>query len=129
MHKNKLIFIVDDDQFINMLVVKRLSAEGYKVEAFESGEDCLDAISQKPNLIILDYYFDNEEREVMNGTEIFNKIKEFKPDIPVIILSGQDKGEVVLELARKGIDDYVIKDNNVIDNLLGAITELFGRRK
>jgi CheY-like chemotaxis protein len=129
MHKHKLIFIVDDDKFINMLVVKRLTAEGYRLEAFESGEDCLNAMTQNPDLIILDYYFDNKEREVMNGTEIFKKIKLFKPDIPVIILSGQDKGEVVLELARKGIDDYVIKDNNLIDNLLMAIKELFNRKK
>jgi hypothetical protein len=41
------------------------------------------------------------------------------------MLSGQDKGEVVLELARKGIDDYIIKDNNLIDNLSTAINEVF----
>ena len=55
--------------------------------------------------------------------------KNLKPDIPVIMLSGQDKGEIVLELARKGIDDYVIKDSNLIDNLHVAITELFGKVK
>ncbi len=41
------------------------------------------------------------------------------------MLSGQEKGEIVLELARKGIDDYIIKDNNLIDNLNTAINELF----
>ena len=45
------------------------------------------------------------------------------------MLSGQDKGEIVLELARKGIDDYVIKDNNLIDNLHVAINELFSTGK
>jgi DNA-binding NarL/FixJ family response regulator len=64
----------------------------------------------------------------MNGMEIFDKIKEIQPDTPVIMLSGQDKGEIVLELARKGIDDYVIKDNNLIDNLNIAITEHFKRK-
>jgi len=44
------------------------------------------------------------------------------------MLSGQDKGEIVLELARKGIDDYIIKDNNLIDNLSIAIAEHFKRR-
>jgi DNA-binding NarL/FixJ family response regulator len=63
----------------------------------------------------------------MNGMEVFDKIKELKPDIPVIMLSGQEKGEIVLELARKGIDDYIIKDNNLIDNLNVAIEELFAR--
>jgi DNA-binding NarL/FixJ family response regulator len=43
------------------------------------------------------------------------------------MLSGQEKGEIVLELARKGIDDYIIKDNNLIDNLNVAINELFSR--
>lgn len=65
----------------------------------------------------------------MNGMEVFDKIKEIKPDVPVIMLSGQEKGEIVLELARKGIDDYIIKDNNLIDNLNVAITELFARRQ
>jgi two-component system OmpR family response regulator len=127
MNKQKLVFIVDDDPFINMLVVKRFKAEGYSLEAFTYGEDCLKALVRNPDLIILDYYFVNDEKEVMNGMEVFDKIKDVMPDIPVIMLSGQDKGEIVLELARKGIDDYVIKDNNLIDNLHIAIKDIFER--
>jgi two-component system OmpR family response regulator len=129
MNKPKQIFIVDDDAFINMLVVKRFASEGYEVEAYENGEDCLGALHKKPDMIILDYFFTNSGGDVMNGMEIFDKIKEIMPDIPVIMLSGQDKGEIVLELARKGIDDYIIKDNNLIDNLHTAIKELFDRNQ
>lgn len=129
MNNQKLIFIVDDDPFINRLVVKRFTSDGYRLNAFEYGEDCLKALDQNPDLIILDYFFVNSDRKVMNGMEVFNKIKEIKPTVPVIILSGQEKGEIVLELARKGIDDYIIKDNNLIDNLNIAITELFERKK
>jgi two-component system, OmpR family, response regulator len=129
MNNQKLIFIVDDDPFINMLVVKRFTSEGFRLEAFSYGEDCLVALNKKPDLIILDYYFVNNDRKVMNGMEVFDKIKELKPETPVIMLSGQDKGEIVLELARKGIDDYIIKDNNLIDNLKIAIDELFKRKQ
>ena len=128
MSNNKLIFVVDDDPFINMLVVKRFTSEGYKLEAFSYGEDCLKSLDKNPDLIILDYFFVNNDKEVMNGMEVFDKIKKIKPDVPVIMLSGQEKGEIVLELARKGIDDYIIKDNNLIENLHTAITELFSRR-
>lgn len=127
MNNQKLIFIVDDDPFINMLVVKRFTSDGYKLEAFAYGEDCLKALNKNPDLIILDYFFVNKDRKVMNGMEVFDKIKEVKQDLPVIMLSGQEKGEIVLELARKGIDDYIIKDNNLIDNLQVAIKELFAR--
>lgn len=129
MNSQKLIFIVDDDPFINMLVVKRFTNEGFRIEAFSYGEDCIDALNKNPDLIILDYYFVNNDHKVMNGMEVFDKIKELKPETPVIMLSGQDKGEIVLELARKGIDDYIIKDNNLIDNLNVAINELFQRKQ
>jgi len=123
----KLIFIVDDDPFINMLVVKRFTTEGYKLEAFESGEECLKSLNKNPDLIILDYLFVPKEQTFMNGMEIFDKIKAQKPGVPVIMLSGQENGEIVLELARKGIVDYIIKDNNLLDNLKIAIQELFNR--
>jgi len=129
MNTQKLIFIVDDDPFINMLVVKRFTSEGYHLEAFSYGEECISALNKNPDLIILDYYFVNNDHKVMNGMEVFDKIKELKPETPVIMLSGQEKGEIVLEFARKGIDDYIIKDSNLIDNLKVAIDELFERQK
>jgi CheY-like chemotaxis protein len=124
----KRIFIVDDDPFINMLVVKRFTAEGYIMEAFESGEECLKSLNKNPDLIILDYLFIPRENSTMNGMEVFDKIKVQNPDIPVIMLSGQENGEVVLELARKGIVDYIIKDNNLLDNLHTSIKEHFDRQ-
>jgi DNA-binding NtrC family response regulator len=125
MSNKKLIYIVDDDLFINTLLVKRLASDEYRLEAFESGEECLKAIDKNPDLIILDYLFVKKDHEFMNGMQVLDKIKELKPGTPVIMLSGQDKGEIVLELARKGINDYVIKDNNLIDNLNVAIHEVF----
>lgn len=129
MMNQKLIFIVDDDPIINMLVVNRFKSEGYTVEAYAYGEDCLNALGNNPDIIILDYFFVNSGRQVMDGMETFNKIKALRPDIPVIMLSGQEKGEIVLELARKGIDDYIIKDNNVLDNLKTAVKEILDRNQ
>ena len=127
MVNQKLLFIVDDDPFINTLVVRRFTSEGYRIEAFETGEECLDALDRNPSLIILDYLFTEKNRIFSTGMEVFDKIREMKPHIPVIMLSGQEKGEIVLELLRKGIDDYVIKDNNLIDNLDIAIREQLHR--
>ena len=127
MKNNQLIFIVDDDPFITNLIVKRFASEGFRMEAFDYGEECLKAMDRKPDLIILDYYFTKPDVKVLNGMEVFDRIKEKDADVLVIMLSGQERGEIVLELARKGIDDYVIKDNNLLDNLNASIKELFGR--
>ncbi len=126
MSQEKLIFIVDDDPVLTKLVTRKFSSDRYRLEAFSSGEECLDAVNKNPDLIILDYLFmDMNNQKALNGMEVFDRLKKVKPDIPVIMLSGQDKGEIVLELARKGINDYIIKDNNLIDNLNTAINDLF----
>lgn len=129
MNRRKLIFIVDDDPFINQLIIKRFNSEDYLVEPFEYGEECIEALDRDPDLIILDYYFFKSGIKVLNGMEIFDKIREKKPDVPIIMLSGQDRGDVVLEMARKGIRDYIIKDNSLISNLEKAISEILEEGK
>ena len=129
MGKEKLIFIVDDDPVINKLVTKRFASDKYYVEAFESGEEVLRSMNKNPDLVILDYLFmDTVEHKALNGMEIFDRMRKINPGLPVIMLSGQEKGEIVLELARKGINDYIIKDNNLIDNLDSSIKELLSHR-
>jgi len=125
MERKRLIFIVDDDPLINTLVEKKFTREGYTVQAFETGEEFIDVLNSDPGLIILDYLFNGESQKYSNGMEIFDRIRELKPDIPVIMLSGQESGELVLEFARKGIKDYIVKDSALIDNLTIAINEVF----
>jgi len=127
MSSPKTIFIIDDDPVIVKVLEKRLAAEGYIIKTYDYGEDCIEELSSKPDLIILDYLFTKSGKVVMNGMEIFNKIRKTDKTIPVIMLSGQEKGDIVLAFARKGIEDYIIKDNNLIDNLIVAIKELFSR--
>lgn len=128
MAKRKLIFIVDDDPVVNTLVTRRFIQAGYNLRSFRYGEECLKELDDDPDLVILDYYFISGSNTVMNGMEVFNRIKELKPDTSVIILSGQEKGEIVLELARKGINGYVIKDASLIDNLLVSVRGIFERK-
>jgi DNA-binding NtrC family response regulator len=125
--RQKLIYIVDDDPMINMLVTRRLTSEGYLVKSFTYGEECLKELHAGPDVIILDYYFVRENEQVMNGMEVYTRIMELMPRNHVIILSGQENGEIVLELARRGIDDYIIKDHKLIDNLIVSVRKSLKR--
>ena len=117
---------MDDDPFILKLVRSKLEDRRYAVKTFLYGEECLKEMHLNPDLIILDYLFHHSEQEaVMDGKGILEKIKETAGNIPVIMLSGQEDGDVVLELARMGIKDYVIKDSSFADNLLVVIEEVF----
>lgn len=122
-----LIYVVDDDPVVTSLVSSRLEGNGYSVRAFTYAEECLAALGDIPDLIILDYYFLKAGEIPMNGMEAYDEITKLVPEIPVIMLSAQEKGEVVLEFARKGIADYVIKDPDLIDNLLMSVKEILER--
>ena len=124
---DSLIFVVDDDPVITSLVSARLESAGYRVRSFSYGEDCIAALDEKPDLIILDFYFLKQGEVPMNGMEAYDEISRLAPEIPVIMLSAQEKGAVVLEFARKGIADYVIKDTDLIDNLQMAVKEVLER--
>ncbi len=54
----------------------------------------------------------------MSGIELFEKLKSKVTDsTKVIMLSALDDGNMVLSFIQKGVRDYVIKDENVIDSL------------
>ena len=126
METKRKIFVIDDDPLILTLVKSSLEAESILVDTFQYGEELFKHFNERPDLIILDYLFhSNEPDKVMDGKEIFNKIREIDKKVPIIMLSGQEDGEVVLELARMGIVDYVIKDDEFINNLKEVIREVF----
>ena len=127
MAEKKLVFIVDDDPFILKLIKKRFESDALEIVTFFYGEECVEKLNMNPDLIILDYLFSKPDEEVMNGMEIFHKIKEYNEELPVIILSGQDRGDIVLEMARKGIDDYIIKDETLVDNLELAMEDILSK--
>ncbi|NLE36250.1 MAG: response regulator [Bacteroidales bacterium] len=125
---DNLIYVVDDDPVVTGLVSARLEAAGYRVRPFAYAEECIAGLGEElPDLIILDFYFLKEGEVPMNGMEAYDEITRIAPEIPVIMLSAQEKGEVVLEFARKGIADYVIKDSDLIDNLQMSVKAVLER--
>jgi CheY-like chemotaxis protein len=127
MRKKPLIFVVDDDPMVLRLVESTLSGEKVRVVSFSYGEECIEKLGMNPDLVILDYIFVKGHSKVMNGLEILTLIRERIPDISVIVLSGQESGNTVLELMKAGIEDYVVKGKDFSVRLLIAVKELIGK--
>lgn len=101
----KQIFIVDDEESILKMLSHWVKNQwGYNVKTFTNGSDAINALSENPDLILLDIMLPD-----INGNEVLGKIKQRNPNLPVIMLSAQGSVEVALESVRLGAFDYFPK--------------------
>jgi DNA-binding NarL/FixJ family response regulator len=116
---SKKVFIIEDDAIYLEFLKENLRVK-YKIYAYYSAEDAILALkSITPDVLIIDYKLPG-----MNGMELYENVKDSLPnDVKIIITSGIDDGNLVLEFIKKGIRDYVIKDENVIVSLKSIIED------
>lgn len=104
------LFLVDDDAvFLKALEIEFLALDEFEVETFATGELCAASLSHNPDVIILDYHLDGIDKNAMNGIETLDLIKKYDFDIPVIMLSSQDKIDVAINCMHHHATDYVVK--------------------
>jgi len=129
--KNKIrIFLVDDDTvFLKLLEIEFHEHGDFEIETYSTGELCIENLSHKPDIIILDYLLDGVVRDVMNGLETLDKIKAFNAEIPVIMLSAQDKIDVAINCMHHAAFDYVVKSETAFMRLQKIITAIFETKK
>lgn len=130
-NKNKVkIFLVDDDAlFLKSLEIEFLDNADFTVETYPTGELCIANLSHNPDIIILDYQLDGIVKNALNGLETLDKIKAFNPEIPVIMLSSQDKIEVAINCMHHKAFDYVVKSETAFVRLQKIITSIFKYQK
>jgi two-component system, OmpR family, response regulator len=124
-HKKIQLFLVDDDAlFLKSLEVDFFQHSDYKIETYATGELCIEKLSHKPDIIILDYHLDGVDKNAMNGIQTLDKIKSFNPEIPVIMLSSQDKIEVAINCMHHKAFDYVMKSETAFMRLQKKINTI-----
>lgn len=124
------IFLVDDDAvFLKSLEIEFRQLADYSVETFATGELCLTSLSNHPDIIVLDYHLSGVDPNAMNGIETLVKIKSINPDIPVMMLSSQDKIEVAISCMHHKAFDYVVKSETACLRLQKSIMTYYHTRR
>ena len=124
------LFLVDDDAlFLKSLEIEFLQNADFAIETFATGELCINNLSHTPDVIILDYHLDGIDKNAMNGIETLDKIKSINPDIPVVMLSSQDKIEVAVNCMHHRAFDYVVKSETAFVRLRKIISTIFRYKK
>lgn len=111
---NFKIFVIEDDK----ILARRMSYElelnpDFEVETFYDGESFLKQLNgRSPDAITLDYLLPDT-----TGAEVLQKIKDYDPNIPVLVVSGQKDVLTAINLMKHGAYDYLVKTDDMIKKL------------
>lgn len=112
------VLLVDDEKDFVETLAQRLMVRGFDVKTCCSGDEALDIIQRHEfDVIVLDVLMPGKD-----GIETLREIKNLKPLIHVIMLTGNATVETAIEGMKLGALDYLIKPTETAD-LLEKITK------
>ncbi|NLW75496.1 MAG: response regulator, partial [Methanomicrobiales archaeon] len=96
----KIIAVDDEPAFGELLSIYLEGFGDFEITAYTSPEDAIDKIiAGEADAVITDY-----RMEDMDGITLIRKVKALVPDIPFVLLTGQDEKEVILNAMNAGAD-------------------------
>ncbi|MBL7931112.1 MAG: sigma-54-dependent Fis family transcriptional regulator [Bacteroidia bacterium] len=118
--KGFTIFVLEDDEWYNKLLVHSISLNPeYLVKSFSSAEKLFQCLSEKPDVITLDYRLPDSD-----GEKVLGEILARSPNTEVIVISEQEDIETAVKLIKLGAYDYIVKEKNIRDRLLTTIQNI-----
>ncbi len=126
-HDDIIIFIVDDDlMYLKSLEFQFRQNPNLKIETFLTGEACIEKLCLKPDIVILDYVLNVQDKKALDGVPTLMKIKEILPNTQVIMLSARESVDVATNSIKLGAFDYVIKNQGTFIRLKACIKKILG---
>jgi len=114
----KKIFVVDDDEMLSMALEDYLCRKTEcEIHLFSTGEECLQHLTEQPDIIILDYNLNSIDKNAANGLVILESIKKLNGAIKVVMLSSQEANWIVLQTIKMGAEEYVVKDEEAFEKI------------
>lgn len=115
------VFLVEDDDIFAFLVETRLAkVPGIELSVFPMGQDCLDELHQRPDVIFLDYSL-----PVIDGLEVLRQIKVQYAEARVVMLSGLEWQQVVDQCLQAGAESFIQKDSMVAQKVYDQLKAMF----
>lgn len=119
----KILFVEDDDALANVYLT-RLQAEGFDVKRVPNGEDALaTAVQYRPDLILLDVMMPK-----VSGFDVLDILRNTPEvgNVKIVMLTALSQESDVARAKSLGVDDYLVKSQVVIADVVDRIKHHLG---
>ncbi len=118
------ILVVDDEEAIREVVSTMLESKGYRCTAVSNGRAAQEQVKRStPDLVLSDMIMPE-----MDGIKLLDWLREYDPEVPVIMVTAIHDISTALEAIRRGAYDYILKPFEKDQLFLGVGRALQHRR-
>ncbi len=110
-----LIFVVEDDPMYLRIIEKKLH-DFKNLKLFLSGEECIDNLHLKPDIVILDY-----DLGTIKGDDVLKEIKSVNRKTKVVFLTKKKEFSLANKVVNLGADGYIVKNTKSFEKIQRVI--------
>ena len=121
-----MIYIIEKNSNYRKVIKNYLAAFDFDVKTFSSPDECLENISEYPDVIVLDFFFGDN---TISGFDFMKYYKKRNPTTRFIYLSSNNDINLALDTLKLGATDYIVKDIYAPDKLVQRILRLIEAKK
>jgi len=102
---HETILIIDDEESVRKSLADVMRDEGYDVVTAASGRESIDLLNEiQPSLVLLDIAMPE-----MDGIETLRRIKDIRPEMPIIMVTGHGTIDTAVKTVKMGAYDFLVK--------------------
>jgi len=124
--RGRHVVYIDDDEAQVFMIKRMLERWGYRVSAYLEQREALDALldgEQRVDLVVTDYNMPG-----LSGLEVARAIRDARPQLPVIVVSGYVTDALRVQAAAAGVSELISKPHEV-EELRDAVQRLLKSRE
>jgi len=117
-----LIFIVEDDAAYATALSHALEKKNFmNIRVFKSGEECIEHLGLKPDVVLLDYMLGEGKKD---GMDVLKAIRKHDRDTQVVFITSVDELEIATQTIKLGAYDYVVKSEGAIERIRNILRRI-----
>lgn len=120
----RAILVVDDDFSLCKTMFLILKRNGYAVTTAMDGLEAVDRVRERP----FDIIFMDIKMHIMDGVEAYRRIRQIRPGLVVLMMTGHAVKDLVEEALQEGAYDVLYKPLDM-EKVLRMVDEILERKQ
>lgn len=123
---NTRLLVVEDDPFIQDMLVSILESAGYQTERAANGQEALDRVLAGDDIQLI---VSDVNMPVMDGLRLIREIRDRGLEVPIIMVTGVTSISVAVDALSSGAIDYVLKDEGIENTIVITVKRALAKHQ